>query len=150
MPNGLFQEIFAVWLRILVRVPRSILWLLRFPRAGEEHLIRTARQWAGDEVASRVRFSDVVDKEAHIYRGRVADLFLDTTEVRIQVFHVTPGYNTKYSVTPTRLLLSTFNLLYVDEILIIANWSVFYGLAPPCLLGLDIRTRCALASAQVW
>ncbi|CAL1695844.1 unnamed protein product [Somion occarium] len=74
------QEIFAVWLRILVRVPRSILWLLRFPRAGEEHLIRTARQWAGDEVASRVRFSDVVDKEAHIYRGRVADLFLDTTE----------------------------------------------------------------------
>ncbi|KAI0078879.1 TPR-like protein [Panus rudis PR-1116 ss-1] len=74
------QEIFAVWLRILTRVPRSILWLLRFPGAGEEHIVRTARQWVGDEVASRVRFGDVAPKDDHILRGRVADLFLDTAE----------------------------------------------------------------------
>lgn len=70
-----------MWLRILTRVPNSILWLLRFPAAGEEHLRRTATQWAGEDVASRIRFTDVALKDVHVYRGRVADLFLDTTEV---------------------------------------------------------------------
>ncbi|KAA1466908.1 hypothetical protein DENSPDRAFT_766865 [Dentipellis sp. KUC8613] len=74
------QIIFAAWLRILVRVPNGVLWLLRFPAAGEEHLKRTARLWAGNEVASRVRFSDVAPKAEHIARGHIADLFLDTSE----------------------------------------------------------------------
>ncbi|KAI0068185.1 hypothetical protein BV25DRAFT_1867220 [Artomyces pyxidatus] len=74
------QSIFAAWLRILSRLPNSILWLLRFPPAGEEHLLRTAMQWAGEEVASRIHFSDVALKDDHISRGRIADLFLDTTE----------------------------------------------------------------------
>ncbi|KZT65129.1 glycosyltransferase family 41 protein [Daedalea quercina L-15889] len=74
------HAIFAVWLNILTRVPRSMLWLLRFPVAGEEHLLRTARAWAGEEVASRIRFTNVARKAEHVYRGRVADLFLDTAE----------------------------------------------------------------------
>jgi len=73
-------RIFAVWLEILKEVPRSILWLLRFPAAGEEHLLRTAKAWAGQDVASRIRFTDVAKKEEHVYRARVADLFLDTVE----------------------------------------------------------------------
>lgn len=77
------QGIYAVWLRILTQVPRSILWLLRFPAAGEEHLLRTSRAWAGEEVASRIQFTNVAKKDEHIYRGRVADLFLDTAEVRV-------------------------------------------------------------------
>ncbi|KAL1915529.1 uncharacterized protein VTP21DRAFT_6653 [Calcarisporiella thermophila] len=72
--------IFRVWLRILARVPNSILWLLRFPAAGEAHLLRTAKDWAGEEVASRVIFTDVAPKHIHIHRGRIADLFLDTPE----------------------------------------------------------------------
>ncbi|RPD82549.1 TPR-like protein [Lentinus tigrinus ALCF2SS1-7] len=72
--------IFLVWLRILRKVPRSILWLLRFPAAGEEHLMRSAKLWAGEEVASRIRFTDVAKKDWHIFRARVADLFLDTAE----------------------------------------------------------------------
>ncbi|KAI6035688.1 glycosyl transferase family 41-domain-containing protein [Pisolithus marmoratus] len=72
--------IFWTWLRILYRVPRSILWLLRFPPAGEPNLIQTATAWAGPEVASRIRFTDVTAKELHIYRCRVADLVLDTVE----------------------------------------------------------------------
>ncbi|KAG0229282.1 hypothetical protein BGW41_003075 [Actinomortierella wolfii] len=72
--------IFMVWLRILQRVPNSILWLLRFPAAGEAHLLRTAHEWAGPAVASRVIFTDVAPKQVHIHRGRVADLFLDTPE----------------------------------------------------------------------
>lgn len=69
-----------MWIQILARVPNSILWLLRFPAAGEQHLIRTATQWAGASVASRVIFTDVAPKHVHIHRGRIADLFLDTPE----------------------------------------------------------------------
>ncbi len=72
--------LFKLWLRILKRVPKSILWLLRFPAAGEHHLLREARQYAGDDVAARVIFTDVAPKHIHIHRGRIADLFLDTTE----------------------------------------------------------------------
>ncbi|VDB99598.1 unnamed protein product [Peniophora sp. CBMAI 1063] len=72
--------IFAAWLRILQQVPNSILWLLRFPAQGEEHLRRLAVLWAGPEVAIRIRFTDVGSKSEHITRARVVDLFLDTTE----------------------------------------------------------------------
>lgn len=64
-----------------------MLWLLRFPPAGEEHLIRTAKEWANDEVASRILFTDVASKEEHVQRAGVADLFLDTAEVRISFLH---------------------------------------------------------------
>lgn len=43
--------------------------------------MRTAKLWAGNEVASRIRFTDVAKKDEHVYRARVADLFLDTLEV---------------------------------------------------------------------
>ncbi|KAI0639406.1 TPR-like protein [Trametes polyzona] len=79
------QGIFLVWLRILRQVPRSVLWLLRFPGAGEEHLRRTAKLWAGEDVASRIRFTDVAKKDWHVFRARVADLFLDTAEARCHV-----------------------------------------------------------------
>lgn len=72
--------LFRLWLRILERVPKSILWLLRFPAAGEEHLMHEARRYAGDRVACRVIFTDVAPKHIHIHRGRIADLFLDTIE----------------------------------------------------------------------
>ncbi|RYP48568.1 hypothetical protein DL768_005567 [Monosporascus sp. mg162] len=71
---------FRTWLRILVNVPKAILWLLKFPELGESNLKRTARDWAGDEVASRIWFTDVAPKQQHISRARVCDLFLDTPE----------------------------------------------------------------------
>ncbi|KAJ2419469.1 hypothetical protein GGF47_004649, partial [Coemansia sp. RSA 2524] len=72
--------LFRLWLRILERVPNAIIWLLRFPAAGEEHLHRVATEWAGPDVARRVVFTDVAPKHMHIKRGRIADAFLDTTE----------------------------------------------------------------------
>jgi predicted O-linked N-acetylglucosamine transferase (SPINDLY family) len=71
---------FRLWLRILERVPNAVLWLLRFPPAGEQHLKAYAMQWAGDTVAKRLLFTDVAPKHVHIHRGRVADVFLDTPE----------------------------------------------------------------------
>jgi len=61
-------------------VPKAILWLLRFPDLGENNLKRTAREWAGEGVASRIWFTDVAPKHQHISRARVCDLFLDTPE----------------------------------------------------------------------
>lgn len=71
---------FRTWLRILARLPKAILWLLRFPDLGETHLRQTAELWAGAEVASRIMFTDVAPKAQHIARARVCDLFLDTPE----------------------------------------------------------------------
>jgi predicted O-linked N-acetylglucosamine transferase (SPINDLY family) len=56
------------------------LWLLRFPDLGEGNLKRTAQEWAGESVASRIWFTDVAPKHQHISRARVCDLFLDTPE----------------------------------------------------------------------
>ena len=41
---------------------------------------RTALAWAGENVASRIWFTDVAPKHQHISRARVCDLFLDTAE----------------------------------------------------------------------
>ncbi|OLN97520.1 putative UDP-N-acetylglucosamine-peptide N-acetylglucosaminyltransferase SEC [Colletotrichum chlorophyti] len=65
---------------MLTFVPKAILWLLRFPELGETNLKRTAKAWAGDEVADRIIFTDVAPKNQHISRARVCDLFLDTPE----------------------------------------------------------------------
>lgn len=84
LTNALVQQIdpttFRTWLRILAHVPKAVLWLLRFPELGENNLRRTAKLWAGDEVASRIIFTDVAPKQQHIARARVCDLFLDTPE----------------------------------------------------------------------
>ncbi|KAK4156314.1 glycosyltransferase [Chaetomidium leptoderma] len=71
---------FRSWLRILAAAPKAYLWLLRFPELGENHLRRTARDWSGEGVASRIIFTDVAPKLQHISRARVCDLFLDTPE----------------------------------------------------------------------
>ncbi|KAI4217116.1 MAG: hypothetical protein LQ351_000425 [Letrouitia transgressa] len=71
---------FRTWLRILDRIPNAVLWLLRFPELGEANLKKTAKQWGGDGVASRIIFTDVAPKQQHISRARVCDLFLDTPE----------------------------------------------------------------------
>lgn len=61
-------------------MPKSILWLLRFPDLGESHLLETARMWAGTDVAHRVIFTDVAPKHLHISRARICDVVLDTAE----------------------------------------------------------------------
>ncbi|KAL2849163.1 glycosyl transferase family 41-domain-containing protein [Aspergillus pseudoustus] len=71
---------FRTWLRILARIPNAVLWLLRFPELGEQNLKETAIAWAGEETASRIIFTDVAPKNAHIARAKILDLFLDTPE----------------------------------------------------------------------
>lgn len=59
--------IYRIWLNILTKHPNSILWLLRFPAPGEAHLKETAKRWVGEEVASRIVFTDVANKVSFWY-----------------------------------------------------------------------------------
>lgn len=68
--------IFDTWINILKRVPNSILWLLRFPGAGEENIFREARKRGLRH--DQIVFSDIAPKEEHLERCLLADLSLDT------------------------------------------------------------------------
>lgn len=69
-------DIFRVWMRILKRVNNSVLWLLKFPAAGEANLLREARAQGVRE--DQLIFTDIAPRAEHIMRGYLADLFLDT------------------------------------------------------------------------
>ena len=95
---------FRSWLRILAKVPKAVLWLLRFPDLGEQYLKKTAEAWATSSVAERVIFTDVAPKHLHISRARVCDLFLDTPECNAH----TTAADTLWSGTPL-LTLPRYN-----------------------------------------
>ena len=68
--------IFTSWINILNKVPNSILWLLRFPAIGEENIRKFATQHGLSD--DRLVFSDLTDRENHLKRCTLANLFLDT------------------------------------------------------------------------
>ncbi|PIO74291.1 tetratricopeptide repeat protein [Teladorsagia circumcincta] len=65
-----------MWIKILKRVPRSVLWLLRFPFHGEAHIHKYCAE--RDIDTKRIVFSHVAAKEEHVRRGQLADVCLDT------------------------------------------------------------------------
>jgi len=69
-------DVFAAWIRILARVPGSVLWLLRTNDGAIARLQAAARR-AGI-APERLRFAASVPYEAHSARIAAADLFLDT------------------------------------------------------------------------
>ena len=72
-------QIFATWCNILRRVPDSVLWLLRFPPSGEPRIRREAAKLGVP--SERIIFSNVAEKDVHIPRSGLADVFLDTPAV---------------------------------------------------------------------
>jgi len=69
-------EMFATWMRILRRVPNSVLWLLSDNPWAEQNLRQEALRHGLD--ASRLRFAGRVAPHDYLARFGVADLFLDT------------------------------------------------------------------------
>jgi protein O-GlcNAc transferase len=67
--------VFAVWMRILVAVPGSVLWLLDATPQGRENLRREAEQRG--VAGSRLVFAPTRPKPEHLSRLRLADLGLD-------------------------------------------------------------------------
>ena len=70
------RRIFGVWMSILRRVPKGVLWLLRPDELAEANLRKYARQQGVDPV--RLVFAEPVAKSLHVARFGLADLFLDT------------------------------------------------------------------------
>jgi len=68
---------FAVWMRLLVQVPGSVLWLMSRSEVSQHNLQKAAREQGVDP--SRLIFATRVPLvEDHLARYRQADVFLDT------------------------------------------------------------------------
>ena len=70
-------EIFTVWMRLLSRVPDSVLWLLQDNEAAAAGLRREAE--ARGVTADRLIFASRITPPEHFARQHLADLFLDTS-----------------------------------------------------------------------
>ncbi len=70
------REEFGIWMRMLLRSPGSVLWLLRANETAEQNLRREAVRCGVD--SSRLIFADRVPLSEHLARHRLADLFVDT------------------------------------------------------------------------
>jgi predicted O-linked N-acetylglucosamine transferase (SPINDLY family) len=70
------EEMFAAWMSILRRAPRSVLWLIEDNAWSRANLLAAARREgiAGD----RLIFSQRADPDLYLSRLALADLFLDT------------------------------------------------------------------------
>lgn len=69
-------EVFAVWMKILLRVPGSVIWLI----ASEPLTQRNLREAAGLQGVESYRlvFAPSLRADLHMARHRLADMFLDT------------------------------------------------------------------------
>lgn len=85
---------FAIWMRLLARVPDSVLWLLARDPAIADNLRREAVRHG--IAAERLVFAWPEPLAAHLLRCRVADLFLDT----LQFNAVTTGCDTLWAGLP--------------------------------------------------
>lgn len=71
------QEMFACWMRILKRVPNSVLWLLADNQWAHENMVNTAVAHGIDK--ERLIFASRVNPPDYLARYQIADLFLDCT-----------------------------------------------------------------------
>jgi len=72
----ILPEIFAIWMRLLAALPKSVLWLLETSAEAKTNL-RQETQRAGVD-AQRLIFAPRVGVGEHVARNAAADLFLDT------------------------------------------------------------------------
>jgi predicted O-linked N-acetylglucosamine transferase (SPINDLY family) len=69
-------DVFDVWMRILIKVQGSVLWLFESNAAAATNLKREAERRGVD--AERLVFAKRMSLPDHLARHRLADLFLDT------------------------------------------------------------------------
>jgi protein O-GlcNAc transferase len=67
---------FNTWMKILKKVPNSVLWILGGNRTAERNLVREAE--ASGVKSDRLVFAPKIPRDNHLSRLRLADLALDT------------------------------------------------------------------------
>jgi predicted O-linked N-acetylglucosamine transferase (SPINDLY family) len=70
------SAVFDVWMRLLIKVPGSVLWLLEDNAAASCNLRREAQ--SRGVASDRIIFARRANADEHLARQRLADLFLDT------------------------------------------------------------------------
>lgn len=75
-PYKITPDVFAIWMRLLLEVPGSVLWLRDVDPFAKANLAKYAV--AGGVDASRLVYAGTWPHPQHLARYRVADLFLDT------------------------------------------------------------------------
>jgi predicted O-linked N-acetylglucosamine transferase (SPINDLY family) len=76
-PTKFTRPMFGIWLRLLHKIPDSVLWLRTPVADARSNLLREAMS-AGVE-PERLIFAETLESiDAHLARHRLADLFLDT------------------------------------------------------------------------
>ena len=69
-------DVFAVWMRLLQRVPGSALWLIEPSAAAVANLRRAAERHG--VAGERIVFAPRTGRDEHLRRHALADLFVDT------------------------------------------------------------------------
>lgn len=77
-PEKIDTPTFELWMRILKRVPGSLLWLSRTHSAAIADNLRAEAHARGIEASRLIFAARVADKRTHFARHRHAGLFLDT------------------------------------------------------------------------
>ena len=67
---------FNIWLKILKKIPNSVLWLFKHNKWAEQNLIKEITKYGLDP--SRLIFADRTTNSEHLARHKHADLFVDT------------------------------------------------------------------------
>ena len=72
------SSMYDLWMRLLIKTPGSVLWLMKLNEIAERNLLKEAS--ARGVSPDRIVFASRVQRiEDHLARYRMADLFLDTT-----------------------------------------------------------------------
>ncbi len=67
---------FDIWMRVMLKVPQTVLWLLADSKTVEDNLLREAS--SRGVAAERILFAPRCVAPDHLARHRLADLFVDT------------------------------------------------------------------------
>ncbi|KAI6647235.1 hypothetical protein LOD99_12232 [Oopsacas minuta] len=147
------------WVDIMKRVPDSVLWLLKFPVAGEANVLLAVQQMDLDP--SRVIFSNVAAKEEHVRRGRLADICLDTplcnghTTSMDVLWAGTPVITMKMETLASRVASSQLTTLGFPELIASTrdeyiDIAVRYAADPVMLKQLKTRIKAARMTSPLF
>ena len=129
---------FDCWCNILHKVPNSIIWLLRFPREGEENIKREAESRGINR--ERLFFTDIAEKEIHVSRCFLADLSLDSplcnghTTTTDLLWSGLPIITLPLTDFPSRVASSLCSALDCPE-MIVNNYEEYEALAIELAIG---------------
>lgn len=125
-------QVFALWMRILQRVPDSVLWLQGNRPSMVQNLRQEAEKYAIDP--ARLVFAGFMPKDQHLARLQLADLFLDTyfynahTTASDALWAGAPVLTRIGHYFPSRVAASLLKAIGLDE-LIVTDAEAYVDLA---------------------